>query len=135
MSPVQVLHFYIMTLIIDIVAENKDTNLLKNLLWSLIPSSRPVANVYLPPSNFMTLFSLFRCTTSSKKRFVGLLKSRLYVVKHIRKLTYRVSFKQTRVLPSMFGPRRSSALTHPSKSPPNNFSSQLSQNQFSVELE
>ena len=59
MSPV--LPFDVIALIIDIIEENKDTNLLKelalvsHLLWSLIPSSRSVADIYLPLSNFMTL--------------------------------------------------------------------------------
>ena len=37
----------------------------RNLPWSLIPSSRSVANIYLPPSNFMTMI---RITTTHLQR-------------------------------------------------------------------
>jgi hypothetical protein len=67
--------FDIIALIIDIVGENEDTNL-KDLFWSLIPSSRSVANIYLPPLNRLELHDAFPRyhITSSKKGFLELLK-------------------------------------------------------------
>ena len=121
MSPV--LPFDIIALIIDIVGENEDTNLLKELalvsyFFHQNCSKHLFATIELhdaDPDNRIA---------SSKKGFVKLLTSRPDVVKHIRKLTYEVKCTH----PSQF--RRSSALTHPFQFPPNNFLSQLPQNYF-----
>ena len=88
MSPV--LPFDIISLIIDIVGENKDTNLLKELAlvshsFLQICSKHLFATVELHdavPDYHVA---------SSKKGFVKLLKSRPDVVKYIRKLTYKVA--------------------------------------------
>ena len=88
MSPV--LPFDIIALIIDIVGENKDTNLLKELAlvshsFLQICSKHLFATVVLHDATMNYYIS-------SKKRFVKLLKSRPDVVKHIRKLTYNVGY-------------------------------------------
>ena len=87
MSPV--LPFDIIALIIDIVAENEDTNLLKELAlvshsFLQICSKHLFATVelYDADPNYPV--------ASSKKGFVKLLKSRPEVVKYIRKLKYYV---------------------------------------------
>ena len=65
-----VLPFEIIALIIDIVGENNDADLLKerNLLWSLIPSTRSAANIYLPPSNFMKLIGITAAASHLQRR-------------------------------------------------------------------
>ena len=86
MSPV--LHFDIIALIIDIVGENKDINLLKEL--------SQVSHSFLQICSKHIFATVELCNvdskhvTSSKKGFVKLLKSRPDVVKHIRKLKYYV---------------------------------------------
>jgi hypothetical protein len=90
MSPV--LPFDIIALIIDIVGENKDTDLLKELAlvshsFFQICRKQLFANVELHDT-------VPRChwqIASSKKGFLKLLKSRPDVVNCIRKLTYKVS--------------------------------------------
>jgi hypothetical protein len=89
MSPA--LLFDIIALIIDIVGENKDTNLLKELalvshFFHQICSKHIFATVEL--RNADPYYDI----ASSKKGFVKLLKSRPDVVKYIRKLTYRVDY-------------------------------------------
>ena len=98
-----VLPFDIIALIIDIVGENKDTNLLKEL--SLVShyffqncSKHLFATVELHdayPKHHIA---------SSKKGFVKLLESRPDVVKYIRKLTYKMEnndrFKFLQFMPS-----------------------------------
>jgi hypothetical protein len=86
MSPA--LPFDIIGLIIDIVGENKDTDLLKELAlvshsFFQICRKHLFATVDLRSANYYKL-------ASSKKGFVKLLKSRPDVVKNIRKLTYRL---------------------------------------------
>ena len=89
MSPV--LPFDIIALIIDIVAENEDTNLLKELalvshLFHQICSKHLFATINLHDAdpNYPDLYP------SSKNGFVKLLTSRPDVVRYIRKLTYNV---------------------------------------------
>ena len=84
-----VLPFDIIALIIDIVGENNDTNLLKELAlvshsFLQICSKHLFATVELHDANPMCRVA------SSKKGFVKLLESRPDVVKYIRKLTYKV---------------------------------------------
>ena len=81
-------HLDVISLIIDIVGETKDTNLLEELAlvshsFLQICRKHPFATVELHNTN--------DCLATSKKGFVKLLNSRLYVVKYIRKLTYGVS--------------------------------------------
>ena len=88
MSPV--LPFDITALIIDTVGENKDTYLLKELAlvshsFHQICSKHLFATIDLHDAE--PSFHL----ASSKKGFIKLLKSRPDIVKHIRKLTYKVS--------------------------------------------
>ena len=87
MSPV--LPFEIVALIIDIVGENKDTKLLKEL--ALVSHSfLEICNKHL----FTTIAlhdAIPNWRASSKNGFVKLLKSRPDIVKYIRKLTYNVS--------------------------------------------
>ena len=83
------LPFDIIALIVDIVGENKETDLLKNLalvshFFHQICSKHLFAIVDLHSANTVL--------ASSKKGFVKLLKSRPEVVKHIRKLKYNVIF-------------------------------------------
>jgi hypothetical protein len=85
MSPV--LPFEIIIQIIDVVGENKDTDLLKKLAL-VSQSSLQICSKYL----FATV-ELHDEVSSSKKGFVKLLKRRPDVVKHIRKLTYNFSNK------------------------------------------
>ena len=88
MSPV--LPFDIISLIIDIVGENRDTNLLKEL--TLVSHSfHQICGKHL-----FAIVELHDAlpeyhVASSKKGFVKLLKNRPDVVKYIRKLTYKVS--------------------------------------------
>ena len=89
MSPV--LPFDVLALIIDIVGENKDTDLLKRLAlvshsFLQICSKHLFATVILRDDN--PEFHV----ASSKKGFVKLLRSRPEVVNYIRKLTYKVGF-------------------------------------------
>ena len=84
------LPFDIIALIIDIVGENKDTKLLKELAlvshyFLEICSKHLFATVKLRGA--VPVYNI----PSSKKGFVKLLKSRPDVVKYIRKLTYKVS--------------------------------------------
>ena len=84
-----VLPFDIIALIIDIVAENKDTDLLKKLAlvshsFLQICSKHLFATVELHSA--IPEFNV----ASSKKGFVKLLNSRPDVVKYIRKLTYKL---------------------------------------------
>ena len=89
MSPV--LSFDILALINLISLENPKTRISsRSLLWSLIPTSRSIENIYLPLSNLHGANSRL---ATSKKRFVRLLKSRLDVINYIRKLTYEVCHK------------------------------------------
>ena len=81
MSPV--LPLEIIALIIDIVGENEDTNLLKELAL--------VSHHFLQICSKHLLATVDLHDASSKKGFVKLLKSRPDVVKYIRKLTYKVS--------------------------------------------
>ena len=90
MSPV--LPFDIIALIIDIVGENEDTNLLKEIAlvshsFLQICSKHIFATVELHDA------APRRGIASSKKGFVKLLKSRPDVVKYIRKLTYKVGLR------------------------------------------
>jgi hypothetical protein len=91
MSPV--LHFDIITLIIDIVGENEDTNLLKEL--ALVSHSF----LQICSKHLFATIELYddvpKHNSSSEKGFFNLLKSRPDVVKFIRKLTYRVSNNST----------------------------------------
>jgi hypothetical protein len=85
-----VLPFDIMALIIDIVGENEDENLLKELAlvshsFHLICSKHLFATVELLDAN------PDYHGASSKKGFVKLLKSRPDVIKYIRKLKYKLS--------------------------------------------
>ena len=89
MSPV--LPFDIFALIIDIVGENKDTDLLKRLAlvshsFLQICSKHLFATIELHDAYLDQL-------ASSKKGFVKLLRSRPDVVNYIRKLTYKVTYK------------------------------------------
>ena len=83
MSPV--LPFDIFALIIDIVGENKDTKLLKEL--ALVSHS-------LHKICIKHLFANVDLHTYSKKAFVKLVKSRPNIVNYIRKLTYKVTGKK-----------------------------------------
>ena len=87
MSPF--LPFDVIALIIDIVGENKDTDLLKRLAlvshsFLQICSKHLFATVKLHDDEFHV--------TSSKKAFIKLLRSRPDVVNYIRKLTYLVEY-------------------------------------------
>ena len=84
------LPFDIVVLIIDIVGENEDTNLLKELslvshFFLQICRKHIFATVKLRGA--VPVYNI----ASSKKGFVELLKSRPDVVKYIRKLAYKVS--------------------------------------------
>jgi hypothetical protein len=88
MSSDSVLPYDIIVLILDIVGENGDTKLLKQLAlvshsFLQICTKHLFANVELHDSN------VDPTRASSKKGFVKLLKNRPDVVKYIRKLTYR----------------------------------------------
>ena len=81
-------HLDVISLIIDIVGETKDTNLLEELALvshSFLQMCRKhlFATVELHNTN--------DCLAIPKKGFVKILKSKPYVVKYIRKLTYGVS--------------------------------------------
>jgi hypothetical protein len=89
MSPV--LHFDIIALIIDIIGEDEDTNLLKQLAlvshsFHQISTKHQFATIKLHDSYSK------RHVASSKRGFVKLLESRPEVVKYIRKLTYEVTY-------------------------------------------
>ena len=89
MSPV--LPFDIIALIIDTVGENKDTNLLKEL--ALVSYSfLQICSKYLFATVELHNANPSYHLASSKKGFAKLLKSRPDVVKHIRKLTYYVTY-------------------------------------------
>ena len=97
MSPV--LPFDIIALIIDIVGENNDTNLLKELAlvshsFLHICSKHLFATVDLHDNDLTC-----QCHIASKKRFVKLLESRPDVVKYIRKLTYTIEYDHVRSPP------------------------------------
>ena len=83
MTPV--LPLEIIGLIIDIVGENEDTNLLKELAL--------VSHYFLQICSKHLFATVELHDASSKKGFVKLLKSRPDVVKYIRELTYIVGFK------------------------------------------
>jgi hypothetical protein len=88
MSPV--LPFEIFVLIIDIAAENKDTDLLKKL--ALVSHSF----IHICSQHLFSTIELHdadrsKHVASSKKGFLKLLKSRPDVVHYIRKLTYKAS--------------------------------------------
>ena len=85
MSPT--LPFDILTLIIDIVGENKDTDLLKDLAL-VSHSSLQICSKHLFAT--IELRSGNKHVASSKKGFVELLRSKPDAVKYIRKLTYCV---------------------------------------------
>jgi hypothetical protein len=96
MSPV--LPFDIINLIIDIVGENKDTDLLKELAlvshsFLQICSKHLFATVELHDADPI------RRVASSKKGFVKLLKSRPEVVKYICELTYTLNYDHLQFLP------------------------------------
>ena len=83
------LPFDVIALIIDIVGENKDTDLLKEL--ALVSHSfHEICSKHL--FAIVHLYSATPLLASSKKGFVKLLKSRPEVVKYIRKLTYNVKY-------------------------------------------
>ena len=84
-----VLPFDIIALIIDIVGENNDTNLLKDL--ALVSHSfLQTCSKHLFATVELHDADPKRRVASSKKGFVKLLESRPEVVKYIRKLTYKV---------------------------------------------
>ena len=88
MSPV--LPLDIIALVIDIVGENKDTNLLKEL--ALVSHSvLQICNKHLFATVELHDAVPNYHVASSKKGFVKLLKSRPDVVRYIRKLTYKVT--------------------------------------------
>ena len=85
------LPFDIIPLIIDIVGENKDTDLLKEL--ALVSHSFHAICI----KHLFAIVHLYSATpllASSKKGFVKLLKSRPEIVKYIRKLTYNVEYNE-----------------------------------------
>ena len=91
MSSESVLPFDIIALIIDIVGENNDTNLLKELAlvshsFLHICSKHLFATIELHDAFPMCHVA------SSKKGFVKLLESKPDVVKYIRKLKYKASY-------------------------------------------
>ena len=90
MSPV--LPFDVLALIIDIVGENKDINLLKELAL-VSHSSLQICRRHLFTTVELRDGDPRLDVASSKRGFVKLLKSRLEIVNYIRKLTYQVSFK------------------------------------------
>ena len=83
MSPV--LPFDIATLIIDVVGENKQTDLLKEL--ALVSHSF----LQICSKHLFAAIALDDARLSSKRGFVKLLKSRPEVVKYIRKLAYNLT--------------------------------------------
>ena len=138
--------FGIIIQIIDIVGENKDTVLLKEL--ALVSHSF----LQICSKHLFAAVEIHDRYSSSKKRFIKLLKSRPNVVKYISKLTYKFGhnyqplpltgnvihlykFRLRRssvpraAHPSIFRCRRPPALIDPSKFPTNNSSSQLPHNQ------
>jgi hypothetical protein len=97
MSPI--LPFEIIALIIDIVGENEDTNLLKEL--SLVSHSfLQICSKHLFATVDLHDDNLCYYPTSTKKGFVKLLKSKPDVVKYIRKIKYKFDhyFKSDRRL-------------------------------------
>ena len=98
-----VIPFDIIALIIDIVRENEDTSLLKDLAlvshsFHHICIKHLFANVELHDADQDYHLA------SSKKGFVKLLKSRPDVSKYIRKLTYKVGYKDDRPRSFIFPP-------------------------------
>ena len=99
-----ILPYDIIALIIDIVGEDEDTELLKELAlvshsFNQICSKHIFATVELHDASLSHWDDgLNWHAASSKKRFVKLLKSRPGVVKYIRKLTYEVSHNEFRFL-------------------------------------
>ena len=86
-----VLPFDIIALIIDIVGENKDTKLLKELALVSYSFLQICSKHLFAAVELHDAFNFPMCqVASSKKGFVKLLKSRPDVVKYIRKLTYKV---------------------------------------------
>jgi len=91
MSHIQVLPFDIIALIIDIVGENNDTNLLKEL--TLVSHSlHSICSKHLFATIDLHDANTREHVASSKDGFVKLLESRPDVVKYIRKLTYKVRY-------------------------------------------
>ena len=91
MSPVQGLHYDIIAEIIDIIGETKNQNVLKELAlvshsFLQICRKHLFATIKLHSANYSIASS-----SSSKKGFVKLLKSRPDAINYIRKLTYEVS--------------------------------------------
>ena len=82
-----VLPFDIIALIIDIVGENKDANLLKELALVSYSFYQICSRHMFAVVNLHNAYPRLQLA-SSKKGFVKLLKSRPDVVKHIRELTY-----------------------------------------------
>jgi hypothetical protein len=83
--------FDIIALIIDIVGENKDANLLKEL--ALVSHSfLQICSKHLFSTVELHDAYQYKHVASSKKGFVKLLKSRPDVGNYIRKLTYRVGY-------------------------------------------
>ena len=100
MSPVLRVPFDIVVLIIDIVGENKDTNLLKEL--ALVSHSfLQICRKHLFATVQLHDAIPNRHIASSKNGFIKLLKSRPDVVKYIRKLTYIVGdYSRAQLLPA-----------------------------------
>jgi hypothetical protein len=88
MSPI--LPFDILELIIDIVGENKDINLLKELAL-VCHSFLHICSKHLFATVELHDADPIRYVASSKKGFIKLLKRRPDVVKYIRKLSYKVN--------------------------------------------
>ena len=93
MTPV--LPFDIFTLIIDIVGENKDTDLLKEL--SLVSYSfLQICSKHLFSTVELHGAAPKHYIDTSNKGFVKLLRSRPEVVRHIRKLSYKIGLGDNR---------------------------------------
>ena len=93
MTPV--LPFDIFTLIIDIVGENKDTDLLKEL--SLVSYSfLQICSKHLFSTVELHGAAPKHNIDTSNKGFVKLLRSRPEVVRHIRKLSYKIGLGDNR---------------------------------------
>ena len=88
MSPV--LPFDILDLIIDIVGENKDINLLRELAL-VCHSFLQICSKQLFATVELNDVPMNNRSSNLKKRFVKLLEKRPDVVKYIRKLKYKVS--------------------------------------------
>ena len=94
MSPV--LPFDIIALIIDIVGENNDTNLLKELALVSHPFLH-ICSKHLFATVDLHDIDRTRCHIASKKRFIRLLESRPDVVNYIRMLTYTIEHDHVRL--------------------------------------